>query len=236
MRLDITLADLTPSCCDNLVYAVLFDKDQRALKDNGFGVRTLQPYTTAAHADFCIPLAEHAERDRYYYVDLLDAAFALADNPKGEVYQVEYWLAPVLATFDRSVDDLRETRRVIVAGKQLVDATLAAAGVTELANVQAHTSSTYDSETATLRIAAHLDSNGALIVNPKSVTIQVIDKDGASVLNVSQTTYLTGQAGIFYTEVAGVNLGNDQTYVVRCTIIGVNDVPHLTISYLNCWD
>ncbi len=236
MRLDITLPDLTPSCCDNLVYAILFDKSQRALKDNGFGVLTLQNYTAAAHADFGIILAEHAERDRYYYLDLLDANFALADNPKGEVYQVEYWRKPVAGVFNRSADELRETRRITVASKQIVDATLSAVGVAELANVQAHVSAVWDSENSILRFMSHLEDDGALVTNSKSVNILVVDNTGAVVQNLNQNTFLTGQAGVFAVNVSNVDLANDQIFMVKGTIIDNANVPHVTVSYLNTWD
>ena len=235
MRLDITLPDLTPSCCDNLVYAIVFDKNQRALKDNGFGVLSLQPYINSNHNGYAIILAEDAERDRYYFIDLLDAQFNLPDNPKGETYQVEFWRKPTAGTFSRS-DELRETRRVCVVGKQIVDATLSAGGVNELANWQAHVSAVYDSELGILRFMAHLDNNGALITDSKLAAIQVFDSAGTQLISVSQSTYVTGLAGVFAVELANQNLDNDQCFAVKCAITDVNNVQHTTVSYLNTWD
>jgi hypothetical protein len=236
MRLDITLPELVASCCDDLVYAILFDKDQRALKDNGFGVLVLTPYTSVAHASFAIPLAEHAQRFKYYSADLLDANFVLPDNPKGEFYQVEYWLQPVGGTFDRTADTLRETRRIVVADKKIVDATLSAAGVKELANIQAHISAVYDSENNILRVMTHLDSNGALITDSQSATIEIVDNAGNTILSSNSNTFLNNQSGVFYIELPGVNLPNDQIFVAKCTIIDNLSVPHVTVSYLNTWD
>jgi hypothetical protein len=236
MRLDITLPDLTPSCCDNLIYAIVFDKDQRALKDNGFGVLVLQPYTEITHATFGIILTEHAERDRYYYNDLLDANFALPDNPKGECYHVEYWRRPVVGTFARSQDELRETRRIIVANKKLVDATLSLAGESVLANIQSHLSVVYDSENLLLRIMSHLDQNGELVLTTKSVLVTITDSTGTDILSVNSNTFVSNQAGIFYMEVPNIDLPNDRVFVAKAVIIDANNVPHTTVSYVNTWD
>lgn len=235
MRIDITLPDLTPSCCDNLVYAVLFDKNQSALKDNGFGVLTLQPYTEVNHDDYAIILAEHTERDRYYYVDIADANLVLPDNPRGEVYQIEFWRKPVAGTFTRS-DELRETRRVVVSAKTLVDATLSSAGVKELRVTQAHLSAVYDSENAILRFMSHLDVNGELVINPASCRIVVADSTGTPVIDVTSTTYLTNQAGVFYQELPSQSLANDQIFVAKSIIIDSDGVQHTTVSYLETWD
>lgn len=235
MRLDITLPDLTPSCCDNLVYAILYNKNQSALKDNGFGVLTLQPYVEANHDDYAIILAEHGERDRYYYVDIADANLILPDNPRGEVYQIEFWRKPVAGTFTRS-DELRETRRVTVSAKTLVDAMLSAAGVKELGVTQAHLSAVYDSENSILRFMSHLDINGELVTNPTSCRIFVSDSAGASVIDVTSTTYITNQPGIFYQELPNQTLANDHIFIAKSIITDSQGAQHTTVSYLESWD
>jgi hypothetical protein len=236
MRFDVTLPDLVASCCDNLVYAIVFNKDGQALKDNGFGVLTFQPYTFLTHPDFAIILDEDAERSKYYFKDIIDANLSLADNPKGECYQVEYWLRPVAGTFDRAADELRDTRRIVVSKKKLVDATLSAEGVKELANVQAHLSAVFDSENLILRFMSHLDQNGELVTTTTQCQIIVTDKTGADIINVTDGTYLSNHAGIFSIEIPNINLANDQVFVAKAIITDADGLDHHTVSYLNTWD
>lgn len=236
MRLDVTLPELVPSCCDNLVYAILFNKDHFALKDNGSGVYVFQPYTSLTHSSFGIVLNEHGERFKYYYIDIPDANIIIPDNPKGEEYHVEYWHRPIVGTFDRGADTLRETRRIIIANKKIVNATLGTKGVSELANIQAHISATYDSENLTLRFMAHLDSNGELIINPTQCQIVVTDSAGNDVINVTDNVYLVNHAGIYSIEVPNINLANDRVFVAKAIITDADGISHTTVSYLNTWD
>lgn len=235
MRLDVTLPDLVPSCCDDLVYAVVFNKDHQALK-LVLGIYTFQTYLVANHDTFAIILNEHAERSKYYFLDIADANIAIPDNPRGEQYQVEYWRKPVAGVFDRVADELRETRRITVQGKKIVDAVLGANGVAELANIQAHASATYDSENLVLRFMAHLESNGELITTPNRCQIIVTNKDGTDIIDVTETLFLNNHAGVYSIEVPNINLPNDQVFLVKAIIRDVNNVNHNTVSYLNTWD
>lgn len=236
LLLDVYLKDLVPSCCVNKVYALVFDNQHQALKDPGTTVRVLTPFASAQQNSFGIILNEHAERTKYYFLNLDQSQFILPASPRGEQYYIEFWRRELAGSFDRAVDILEEVRPLIWDGDKIVNAVLGAKGINEISKYEAHISATYDSENLVLYFMGHLERNGAIVTDPLSLNLVMRDNQGNTVVNTSQSVYLPNAPGVFEWDQPGIDLDHDRTYLMTCTIQEADGTPHATASFLNCWD
>lgn len=234
--LDISLPDLVQGCCVDRVYALVFDRLHRALKDNGSGVLIPTAYVKAQHSTFALILSEQSERSKYYFLNLDSTQFSLPANLRGETYQVEYWRRELTGAYNRDQDILEETRPLRWSGNNQVAAELSLEGVNEIVEHESHVSASYDSETLILYLMAHLERAGALVEDALEMNARLLTSAGVEVFNVTQNTYLANAPGIFNWEQSNLNLEHDRIYTVLVTITDAAGIQHKTVSYLNAWD
>lgn len=236
LLIDAYLPDLAAGCCPNKIYALLFNKQHFALKDTGGGNYSLVAYTKAAHNTFSIILLEHAERAKYYTKEIADVNLVLPQTPEGEEYFLEVWYRSIVGPFDRDVDTLRETRRVIWSGSQWVESRLDALQASQISGYFSHVSCTYDSDNQTVYFLAWLESRGAVIPNTVRCELTWRDRLGAVISQVVQTTYMPNTPGVFRWDVPGIDVAPDQATSVMVSIRDAEGVDHNTHSSIASWD
>lgn len=233
--LDLYL-NLPPSCCVNKVYALVFNQSHQALKDNGSGIRTFQNYLQATHNDFAIILNEHAERTKYYFVNLGLGQFQIPATPEGQEYMLEFWRRELTGNFNRTEDILEQTRRFYWSGDQSETIQLARQTQDKLAEFEAHVSLAYDSENLAVRLMAHLERNGKLVENSTQMEALWLDQTGRTIAHTVKTDYLTNANGVFQWDTPNLDLEPDRTTLMLCSIIDADGAVHKTAQYVNCWD
>lgn len=226
---------LVEDCCPDNIGAILFTDSEEALKNDGFGAYTPQSYVRADHEDYIITLSEPAERSFYYFVDLDEAQFTLPETPAGRWYELEIWYSTTTSVWDRDVDTLRELRRVIWDGSNLIDARLGAGQVADMSQWIAHASVGYDHTTNTVYFTCWLEQDGSWVQDPKSVTILWHDSVGNEILNVTVSTfnYVTG---IFQFNAANIDLTPDRVTPIQVAITAQDDTVYTSLATVVSWD
>mgnify|MGYP000346635704 CR=1 FL=1 len=176
MRIEYYFNAGVAGCCANKFYALVFNRSSQCLKDNGSGVLEFAAFTSANQGLFDIPLAEHAQRTRFYYTDILDANINMAATTIGQKFTVEIWKAASAGTPHRVNDTLVETREFIWNGTEYVDAELGAAQLAAMAIQDVQVAIAYDSSESKLRCMAFLEKNGELQADPVSATFSLISR------------------------------------------------------------
>jgi hypothetical protein len=236
LLLDAYLPHLEPGCCPAKVYALVFNRSHQALKDPGTGVLVMTNFVKAQQNSFAITLNEHTERTKYYYLDLDQSDFTLADNAFGSEYYIEIWRRELSGNFNRDQDILEETRRLYWAGGRIAQSQLDPSQEDRLANYQAHVALAYDSENQTAYILGFLDKNGILQENTQQCEFQWLDHSGAELANVTTTSFLPNAPGVFSISLPSINLTPDRIGVMMATITDVAGGTHKTASTSIHWD
>lgn len=108
-------ATYTPHASSGL-YCLLFNKDNEALIVTGLPF-SFGTFSGPTQTDFSIALDQHAQRTRHYEKTLQCTGFVIPDNAYGEYYTLEFWCKEVSGgIFDRSVDKLIDTQKIIRFG------------------------------------------------------------------------------------------------------------------------
>lgn len=233
--LDLYL-DLAPSCCIDKVYALVFNEQHEALKDNGSGLLIFQTYLIVNHADFAIIMNEHSERTKYYFANLGVGQFELPVTPDGEEYTIEFWRRETGGAFNRAEDRLESTRRFYWSGDQMEPMQLSQQNQSKLADWQAHVSLTYDSENLAVHLMAHLERNGELILDSTQMEALWLDQAGVTIAHTVQSAYLTNAPGVYQWDTPNLDLQPDRTTLMLCTITDAAGGVHKTAQYVNTWD
>lgn len=236
LKLENYLKDLTPGCCTNKVYALVFTHEGEALKDNGLGVLVPTTYLSANHNDFAILLTEDLQRTKYYAVSIPDGDFELNPTPDGESYWIEFWRQEDTGDFSRSDDVLDEVKEFHWSGTQIAKSVLSSEGEKRLATWEAIVSYAYDSELNIGHFMGHLEYNGELQTNATPLILTWVDAAGDVISSVNTTDIIVGQAGIFSWTVPGLSLPADRISAMICQIQDVDGNLHTTVSYSNTWD
>lgn len=236
LLLDLYL-NLAPSCCVDKVYALVFNQQHQALRDDGSGVLTFQNFTSAAQAEFSIVMNEHAERLKYYFNNLASGQFDIPPTPDGEQYMMEFWRREVGGPFNRTEDILEDTRRFTWSGDQIESAgSLSEQSQNKLADWQAHVSLTYDSENLAVRLMAHLERNGKLIEDSTQMEALWLDQTGATISHIIKSDHMTNAPGVYQWDTPNLDLAPDRTSLMLCSITDADGNVHKTAQYVNCWD
>jgi len=234
--LDLYL-NLAPSCCVDRVYALIFNQQHQALKDNGSGVLTFQAYTLGTHAEFAIIMNEHADRLKYYFANLAAGGFELPATPDGEEYMMEFWRRDAGGAFDRAEDILEDNRRFLWSGDQIESAgQLSQQSQNELADWQAHVSLTYDSEILSVSLMAHLERNGRLIEDSTQMEALWLDQAGNTISHIVKSAHMVNAPGVYQWNTPNLDLAPDRTSLMLCSITDADGNVHKTAQYVNCWD
>lgn len=236
LRLDAYLPNLAAGCCPAKIYALVFSRTNQALKDNGSGVRVMTNFLKSQQNAFAITLNEHAQRTKYYYLDLDAAQFSLLDNTFGEEYYLEIWRRELSGSFDRDVDVLEQTRTFQWQGGRLAESVLDPSQETRLATYQAHITPSYDSENQVAYFMAFLDRNGALQTDSQQCEFLWLDSAGATITHLTNNTYVANAPGVFAFNVPNIDLQPDRVGIMLCSIQDVDGVVHKTASTSIHWD
>jgi len=236
MRIEYYYKEGVEGCCPVMFYALIFNQQHQALKNNGSGDYALAAYASADHADFAIVLNEHTERTRFYYLDFDPANFTLAANVLGQPYTMEIWKALVGGTYSRTDDTLREAREFFWDGDNFINAEFSQSQINAIANQTSHVAAVYDSNNNVLRCMAFLDRNGSLITNPLSCNFRLISRANDELANSTITAQLGQQPGIFHWEQPGITLDPDEVYAVVALIIDADGNEHESASVQLTWD
>lgn len=104
-------------------------------------------------------------------------------------------------------------------------------------NYVCHAAFSYDTVTQFVNAACWLEKDGDLQLEPLSYQLQMIDSDGNVIFNVSgdQTDLQVG-FGVFFTQIANIDLVPDETYFAMITINDEDDNPHVSGVGPVAWD
>lgn len=234
LRLEYNHKSGSAGCCVDEFYAVVFAFNQQALKNNGSGTYTLNAFDGGNQDDFAIELAEHAERTRYYYVDL--STFTLPANSLGEYYTVEYWQADVAGTYDRTTDTFLDSRNFLWDGTKFVDSQIALSQLPSAYSTELAVS--YDSNTNEMRLIAFLELNGELQSTVTACEFTLVARDGTVIANTSLTSsdFITGMNGVFAWTQASITLSPDEVYAAKVEITDAASAVHTGAAVQVTWD
>lgn len=229
MKIEYYYKDGVLGCCPLQVYAIVRTQSFSALKDDGAGNKALEPYVAADNADFAIVTAEHAELSKLYYVEIDPSDLTLPATPDGEYYYLEFWLADVAGTYDRSVDTLLDTKEFIWDGSDYANDWMPSnEGEVELAT-------SYDSVTHTSYFMASLSQNGQHVATPTSCSFKMVNENGEVIAESNPGTQLTNIPGVYYWNEPGQDPTADRVYAIIVTITyGGHD--YSTVHYQVNWD
>lgn len=225
-----------PGCCTNQLYAILLDDSNQALKDNGFGVLTLQSFAAANQNLHAIAMAEAVERTKYFFAKIDTANLSLPALAKGKYYFLEIWRHEGALPRIRSTDELIEARRIQWDGGKLVDAVLSDSGEGAVAGYVAHFASVYNSATLEMHFGAWLEKGGKFISDPIRVNLLWKNATGATLANVTTTSQLAGLAGAFSFSISNVTLQPDAVTFAKVTITDADNVQHESLTSIVSWD
>lgn len=236
MRIEHYYKEGAAGCCPNHFYALVFNRASQCLKDNGSGVLTFDTFAAASQGLFDIPMAEHAQRTRFYYVDIDDEDIDLAATTIGQKYTVEIWKTASAGVPNRTNDTLADVKEFIWNGTEYVDAELGASQVLELSQKDVHIAVSYDSNTSELRCLAFYEKNGELQTDPLLCNFKLITREDVILINSNPSTQLTNQPGIFSWTQPTVTLDPDEVYAAVATITDADGIEHKSASIQVTWD
>lgn len=239
LLLDYYAKSEAAGCCPGEFYALVFNQQTQALKDNGSGVLTLQNYTSAGHNGFAQALTENAQRTRYYSLLVAAANLNLAATPADQKYTMEYWRRIGGGTKDRSADTLLETRDFTWSGSPtgvIQQGRLDAAQLDSLSEYLAQCSVSFDSDSQVIGFVAWLERGGILQADVTQVTILWINNDGSILLNTTQATQLAEIPGVFNWSESLVDLVPDKVTTLKVTITKADASVHSSITTVTTWD
>lgn len=236
LRFEALFPELEAGCCPNRVYVVMFDQDGNALKPNGLGTYTFQPYTKATHSSFAIVLAEHGERSKFYSSELSPVNHSVPVTPDGECYYLEFWKREGNTAYNRDEDEVLECRRVFWTGNYLSTTRLSDGDVEAVAAYKAELGVTYDSETSTVYFVAFLERNGELVTDPQQMEINWKARDNSTIANVVQRTTMNNLPGVYAFSLSLMDLDPDQATPITVTITDADGVEHTSGSVSLTWD
>lgn len=235
LLLDILASGLAAGCCPAKVYALVFDHQGNALKDNGSGTLVLAPYIKANHADFAQVLVEATERTSYYTKNVTLVTFPV--TPDGAKYTVEYRYRNAPGTaYNRDQDAVLELRDLYWSGTNIQPTRLDLWQEGRLQFTECHVTVGYDSTTKTVYAIAWMEKNFSPQLTTTRCEFQWINYLGVEICHVIVTSVVPGVPGVFRFSLPNTDLTPDQVGVVKATIRDADGVDHLGIYGTNTWD
>lgn len=235
MRIEYYYPEGAAGCCPAHFYAIIFNRSHQALKPNA-GVLEFATFSAASQGDFDIPLAEHAQRTRFYYTTIADADISLPASAIGQKYTMEIWKTASAGNPNRTNDTLRTTREFMWNGTEFIDAELGAAQLLQLAMKDVFIAVAYDSSEMKLRCMAYYEKNGELQTDPLACSFSFISRGDTELINSSPATQLANAPGIFAWEQSAVSLDPDEVYAAVVTITDADGIEHTGVSAQVTWD
>lgn len=217
------------------VYAILMSEATKALNPSNGLLETFLKANQAAHA---LVLSQDAQRTKYFTRTMPASGMTLPANAADERYTIEYWTHVGGGSYNRDNDLLKMTETVYWNGTKVVRPPevigVSSGGSGGSTQWSCNCSMAYDSVTQTVSYVVWLEKDGELVTNPLSCQVLWLDRLGATIANISNST--PSIQGHFLFTQAAVDLTPDISTFVVVKVTDVDVVTHTSGVSPVTWD
>jgi len=233
--LDDVISTIAASGISGIVYALVFDEDDKILELDSGKYKFLNSFSKSNQKIVAIPLIQDTERTKKWDKNIASGSIEVSATDYGEYITAEYWVYDGLISLsgnniDRDTDQLVKTERISWSGTRRIDSKLGL----DQEQFNAFSSAAYYSGERKLRACMWLEKNGRKITGCTSARIIVRKRDDTAVLDKTVLTQTTDGSFIFEEVITA--LSSDEVYTVTTYITDSNGRTYTSGQSFCVWD